>query len=132
MTQTKSERLAELRKLAEAAKPWKTVNVVRPSSDEESGVAVIGAEMDEEFYPCVEVDCDQYYANSAPFANYLAAINEHGLELLGYIEAQSKALEAAGEALEKLACLGNGDKHGNSIGNEIAIAAINLIKEVQS
>lgn len=27
-------------------------------------------------------------------------------------------------ALQKLACLGNGDKHGNSVGNEIAIAAL--------
>lgn len=27
-------------------------------------------------------------------------------------------------ALEKLACLGNGNAHGNSIGNDIAIAAL--------
>ena len=33
------------------------------------------------------------------------------------------------EALEKLARLGNGDSYGNSIGNDIAIAALAKAKE---
>lgn len=32
--------------------------------------------------------------------------------------------DAAVEALRKLACLGNGDKPGNSVGNQIAIDAL--------
>ena len=42
-------------------------------------------------------------------------------------QAESQAREAVlREALERLACLGNGDRHGNSIGNDIAIAALTL------
>jgi len=37
------------------------------------------------------------------------------------LAAENKVLR---EALECLACLGNGDRHGNSVGNEIAIAAL--------
>jgi regulator of replication initiation timing len=37
------------------------------------------------------------------------------------LAAENKVLR---ESLERLACLGNGDRHGNSIGNEIAIAAL--------
>jgi hypothetical protein len=33
------------------------------------------------------------------------------------------------EALEKLAKLGNGDEYGNSVGNEIARAALSLLEE---
>lgn len=33
------------------------------------------------------------------------------------------------EALEKLAKLGNGDRYGNSVGNEIAIAALKSLEE---
>ena len=36
------------------------------------------------------------------------------------------------EALHKLACLGNGDKYGNSIGNEIARAAIAAAEKEQA
>jgi hypothetical protein len=42
-------------------------------------------------------------------------------ELSAGYEAQIKVLR---DALEELACLGNGDRHGNSIGNSIAIRAI--------
>lgn len=35
------------------------------------------------------------------------------------------------EALEKLACLGNGDTYGNSIGNQIAIDALTQIRSGQ-
>ena len=40
-----------------------------------------------------------------------------------------EALKLALDALEKLACLGNGQSHGNSIGNDIAKEAIAAIKE---
>ena len=42
------------------------------------------------------------------------------------------ALRYAIDALEKLACLGNGDTYGNSIGNFIAINALTKIKEKKS
>ncbi len=67
------------------------MNIVKPSSDDDT--AVIGAEIDGEFYPCVDVDCDQYYQDSKPFAEWLAAINEHGIELLDTLEAQAKQIE---------------------------------------
>ena len=40
-----------------------------------------------------------------------------------------EALKLALDALEKLACLGNGSSHGNSIGNDIAKESIIAIKE---
>jgi hypothetical protein len=42
-------------------------------------------------------------------------------EQLVVAQADNKMLR---DVLERLACLGNGDKHGNSIGNEIAINAL--------
>ena len=46
------------------------------------------------------------------------------------LEAQNTALlvaiEAKDAALEKIACIGNGDSHGNSIGNCMAIEALAL------
>ena len=42
---------------------------------------------------------------------------------------QETALKLALETLEKLACLGNGQTYGNSIGNNIAMNAIAAIKE---
>ena len=38
-------------------------------------------------------------------------------------------VEEMREALEKLAKLGNGDQYGNSVGNEIARAALKLLEE---
>ena len=40
-----------------------------------------------------------------------------------------EALKLALETLEKLACLGNGQTYGNSIGNNIAMNAITAIKK---
>jgi hypothetical protein len=34
------------------------------------------------------------------------------------------------EYLERLACLGNGDRHGNSVGNDIAIEALNKTQDL--
>lgn len=42
---------------------------------------------------------------------------------------QIEALKLALEALERLARLGNGDQYGNSIGNDIAKAALAKAKE---
>ncbi len=39
----------------------------------------------------------------------------------------TKQIALLREALEKIACLGNGDKHGNSIGNCMAIDALAAI-----
>ena len=40
-----------------------------------------------------------------------------------------EALKLALDALQRLACLGNGQSYGNSVGNDIAINAITAIKE---
>ena len=45
---------------------------------------------------------------------------------LAAAQAREKVLR---DALEKLACLGNGDRHGNSIGNEIAIDALSVLAD---
>ena len=42
------------------------------------------------------------------------------------IAAQAVVIEKLRSVLEKLACLGNGDEHGNSIGNCIAIEALSI------
>lgn len=39
-------------------------------------------------------------------------------------------LQTVLDTLEKIACLGNGDKHGNSVGNVLAIEAIAIVKEM--
>ena len=41
-------------------------------------------------------------------------------------------LQTVLDALEKIACLGNGDKHGNSVGNVLAIEAIGIVKEMMA
>ena len=39
-------------------------------------------------------------------------------------------LQTVLDTLEKIACLGNGDKHGNSVGNVLAIEVIAIVKEM--
>lgn len=97
-----TELIARLRELADEAKPWRNVNIVKPATSDESGAAIIGAELDGEFYPCVEIDCDQYYADSKPLADYLAAMNEHGLTLLDALQAQAERIKAQDSEIERL------------------------------
>lgn len=42
-----------------------------------------------------------------------------------------RKLAHAIETLEKLACLGNGDEYGNSVGNEMAQVALKRIHEIE-
>ena len=53
--------------------------------------------------------------------NYRADVAARNARLIDLAERLERERDAAVEALRKLACLGNGDKPGNSIGNEIAI-----------
>lgn len=46
------------------------------------------------------------------------------LDLYGRLQNQAAEIERLRSALDKLARLGNGDKYGTSIGNEIARAAL--------
>jgi hypothetical protein len=86
---------AELKRLAEAATPWKTVKVVRPVEGDETGSAVIGAESDGEFYSVVTVDCDQYYFDSKPLAYFYAAARPDViLKILSERDALYEALKA--------------------------------------
>ena len=41
-------------------------------------------------------------------------------------------LQTVRDALEKIACLGNGDKHGNSVGNVLAIEALAIVDELMA
>lgn len=72
---------------------------------------------------------DDIQLSMSMFANkedYLKAVKEQE-----HIESNQEAhsdLKVAISALKELACLGNGDIYGNSIGNYIAIDALNLIK----
>lgn len=81
----------ELRKLAEAAKEWSNVTAIRKHEDAD-GVCVIGGEdEDGNFYPVIEIDCDQYYADSKPLATYIAAANPATiLSLLDRLEKAEK------------------------------------------
>ena len=45
-------------------------------------------------------------------------------ELQEQLEQQAEAIRLKDEALEKIACIGNGNSHGNSIGNCLAIDAL--------
>ena len=55
----------------------------------------------------------------------LAEPNEYDLaEAAALLRSQQAKIKRMAEALRKLACLGNGDKPGNSIGNDIAIDAL--------
>ena len=45
-------------------------------------------------------------------------------ELQAVTEQQAEAIRLKDAALEKIACIGNGDTHGNSIGNCLAIDAL--------
>ena len=45
-------------------------------------------------------------------------------ELKEITEQQAEAIRLKDAALEKIACIGNGDSHGNSIGNCLAIDAL--------
>ena len=59
----------------------------------------------------------------------LSAIAEHVTVRGEYLEKLNNALAVIAqkdEALDKLAKLGNGDRYGNSIGNDIAIQALAL------
>jgi hypothetical protein len=56
-------------------------------------------------------------------------LNEKQEEIIALCQqlAESQAYaEMIHGALEELACLGNGDRHGNSIGNSIAIKALSI------
>ena len=55
-------------------------------------------------------------------AEHLRLMNECGEK----VAAQAVVIEKLRSVLEKLACLGNGDEHGNSIGNCIAIEALSI------
>ena len=39
-------------------------------------------------------------------------------------------LQTVHDKLEKIACLGNGDTHGNSIGNTLAIECLEIVKQM--
>ena len=56
--------------------------------------------------------------------NYLLEANRENAEL-------KERLSIAEEALEKLAKLGNGDRYGNSIGNEIALRTLTKLRETK-
>ena len=43
-----------------------------------------------------------------------------------------QAIKTLGDAMEKLSCLGNGERRGNSIGNDIASAALDATAIVQA
>lgn len=58
-------------------------------------------------------------------AEYIAACNPAAMrEVLDHIAKQATEIARLRAVLEKLARLGNGDSYGNSIGNDIARAAL--------
>ncbi len=66
-----------------------------------------------------EADCaEAYKAEAEELRKQLADREKQIVMLRGY--------------LEQLACLGNGDQHGNSIGNDIAIKALNTTDDLSN
>jgi hypothetical protein len=67
---------------------------------------------------------------SGDFGNALRGYSDRATELeqqLSKLEKQNVLLRGY---LEQLACLGNGDRHGNSIGNGIAIKALDATADL--
>ena len=57
-------------------------------------------------------------------SNQLKAMQQEIADLKETIAQQAEAIRLKDAALEKIACIGNGDTHGNSIGNCLAIDAL--------
>ncbi len=57
-------------------------------------------------------------------SNQLKAMQQEIADLKETIAQQAEAIRLKDAALEKIACIGNGDSHGNSIGNCLAIDAL--------
>lgn len=60
----------------------------------------------------------------------LAQAQMHALGKKLLLEEKEKQIVMLREYLERLACLGNGDRHGNSLGNDIAIEALNKTQDL--
>ncbi len=69
----------------------------------------------------VEIEAPDHAGYSAYSAKKIATLSANNFEANARLIAAAPDLL---EALEKLACLGNGDQYGNSEGNMIARAAI--------
>ena len=57
-------------------------------------------------------------------SDQLKAMQHEIADLKETIAQQAEAIRLKDAALEKIACIGNGDTHGNSIGNCLAIDAL--------
>ena len=81
----------ELKKLAEAAKGWK-LNTVHPATDEKR--CEVGAMLDGGFYPLITLECEDYYKDSVPLANYIIAASPDAiLKILAERDALYEALK---------------------------------------
>ena len=69
--------------------------------------------------------CDLPIATEA--ANRIAELEQQLAAKDAEIESLKASVYGVREYLEKLACLGNGTRHGNSVGNVLAIEALDAI-----
>lgn len=96
--QSTTERIAELKKLAEAVTQWSNCNQAWLDSSEDTPAATVGhIDEDGSTYPVAVIDCDQYYAaqDSIKLAKFYAAANPQAiLSLIKRIAELEKSLQA--------------------------------------
>jgi hypothetical protein len=86
-----TQTLIELRKLAEAAKGWKLDTIITATED---APCKVGSMFEGEFYPLIEIDCEDYYGVSNPVAQFIVEANPTKvIELLDALEARDAEIE---------------------------------------